>query len=84
MLKRVQEKQEPKMGIESFADMLLRRSPKLLNVLILVGTFRKVMSGFTLSDGTELPTGTYIGTNVQDAVIQNSTLENPAVFDGFR
>ena len=56
----------------------------MLNVLILVGTFRKVMSGFTLSDGTELPTGTYLGTNVQDAVFQHSTLENPAVFDGFR
>ena len=56
----------------------------MLNVLILVGTFRKVMSGFTLSDGTELPTGTYLGTNVQEAVFQHSTLENPAVFDGFR
>ena len=40
----------------------------ILSVGILVGTLRKVMSGFTLPDGTELPTGTYIGTNVRDAV----------------
>ena len=56
----------------------------ILSVEILVGTLRKVMSGFTLPDGTELPTGTYIGTNVRDAVFGHSPLENPAVFDGFR
>ena len=42
------------------------------------------MSGFTLPDGTELPTGTYIGTIVRDSVFRHSTLESPAAFDGFR
>lgn len=42
------------------------------------------MSGFTLPDGTELPAGTYIGTNVQDATFEHSTLIDPKTFDGFR
>lgn len=42
------------------------------------------MSDMTLSDGTKLPAGTYLGTNSRNANIDNSTLENPHEFDGFR
>ena len=49
-----------------------------------MGTFRKVLDDLTLSDGSLLPAGTYVGTNVQNAVFDNSTLANPYEFDGFR
>lgn len=49
-----------------------------------MGTFRKVLDDLTLSDGTHLPAGTYVGTDVQNSVFNNSTLENPYEFDGFR
>jgi hypothetical protein len=52
--------------------------------MFIVGTFRKVMQDLTLSDGTVLPKGTYVGTDVQNSVFNNSTLENPYEFDGFR
>lgn len=42
------------------------------------------MTDFTLSNGTKLPAGTYVGTNVENATFQHSTLENPEEFDGFR
>ena len=42
------------------------------------------MTSFTLQDGTELPAGTYIATDIHNANFNNSTLENPEVFDGFR
>ena len=42
------------------------------------------MQDLSLSDGTLLPAGTYVGTNVQNSVFDNSTLENPYEFDGFR
>ena len=50
----------------------------------IVGTFRKVLQDLTLSDGTLLPSGTYVGTNVQNSVFDNSALANPYEFDGFR
>lgn len=49
-----------------------------------MGTLRKVMTDMTLTDGTKLPAGTYLGTNPQSANFDNSTLENPKEFDGFR
>lgn len=49
-----------------------------------MGVFRKVLQSMTLSDGTFLPAGTYIGSNIQNSVFDNSTLENPYEFDAFR
>lgn len=51
---------------------------------MLVGTLRKVMEPMVLSDGTKLPKGTYVGTNVQDAMFNHSMLPDANVFDGFR
>ena len=42
------------------------------------------MKDITFSDGTFLPKGTYVGTNVEDATFKHSTLPNPEVFDGMR
>ncbi|KAF4628188.1 hypothetical protein G7Y89_g9964 [Cudoniella acicularis] len=64
-------------------DSFVRESQRH-SKFMLVGTFRKVMKDITLSDGTRLPAGAYVGTNVQDAVFNNSTLEDPYKFDGFR
>ena len=63
---------------------LAKGSAKLTHIYLLVGTFRKVLDDLTLSDGTLLSAGTYLGTNVQIAVFDDSTLANPCEFDGFR
>lgn len=42
------------------------------------------MQDLTLSDGTVLPKGSYVGTDVQNAVFENSTLDDPYKFDGMR
>jgi cytochrome P450 len=54
------------------------------NKFMLVGTIRKVLSPLTLSDGTVLPVGTVLGVDSHNAIFNNSTLENPAEFDGLR
>ena len=45
---------------------------------------RKVLKPLELPDGTVLPVGTILGIDTRNAVLQNSTLENPYEFDGFR
>ena len=45
---------------------------------------RKVLKPLKLPDGTVLPVGTILGVDTRNAVLQNSTLENPYEFDGFR
>lgn len=59
-------------------------SAKLTHICLLVGTFRKVLDDLTLPYGTLLPAGTYLGTNLQNAVFDDSGLANPCEFDGFR
>lgn len=53
-------------------------------ICFLGGTFRKVLDDLTLSDGTRLSAGTNVGTNVQNAAFDNSTLAKQYEFDGFR
>lgn len=45
---------------------------------------RKVIQPLTLPDGTVLPVGTLLAVDTQNAVFNNSTLEDPHKFDGFR
>ncbi|KXX81153.1 Ent-kaurene oxidase [Madurella mycetomatis] len=54
------------------------------NKFMLVGTIRKVLKPMTLPDGTQLPVGTLLGMDTQNAIFNHSTLEKPDVFDGFR
>ena len=45
---------------------------------------RKALEQLQLPDGTMLPVGTLIALNAQNCVFENSGLENPYEFDGFR
>ena len=45
---------------------------------------RKVLEPFPLPDGTILPVGTYFALDAQKAVFDESGLDNPYEFDGFR
>lgn len=45
---------------------------------------RKVIQPLKLSDGTVLPVGTLLATDTQNAVFNNSSLDDPHKFDGFR
>ena len=47
-----------------------------------MGMFRKCIRDVTLSDGTFLPKGAYVGINTQDAMFNHSTLADPYEFDG--
>ncbi|EUC44425.1 hypothetical protein COCMIDRAFT_98236, partial [Bipolaris oryzae ATCC 44560] len=51
---------------------------------LLIGTMRKVIQPLTLPDGTVLPVGTLLAVDTQNAVFNNSTLEDSHKFDGFR
>ncbi|KAL5492509.1 hypothetical protein ACEPAI_3956 [Sanghuangporus weigelae] len=64
-------------------DSFMKESQRM-NGINLVTLNRKVMSDFTLSDGTFLPAGTFLNANLTGAHYDGANYPNPDKFDGFR
>ncbi|KAL5531375.1 hypothetical protein ACEPAG_4252 [Sanghuangporus baumii] len=64
-------------------DSFMKESQRM-NGINLVSLNRKVMSDYTLSDGTFLPKGTFLNANLRGLHFDESNYPNPNKFDGFR
>lgn len=64
-------------------DSFMRESQRLQGVNML-SLNRKVLVDYTLGDGTFLPAGTFIASNLTATHTDNSLYPDADVFDGFR